>query len=619
MSSIVGPKFLERLRSNDFKSSAYAMAEIVDNSVDAGAKSVEIIIQASTVGTKEFIESISFVDDGSGIKHEMLEKVVVFSETGNSPGGGKTGRFGMGLPNSSLSQTKKFIVASQQNGDWSQIKIDLNHMLELGTLDVPPSSLDIDEGIRSIFTELTRLENPRTIVQWISPDKLDLVRSDTALKRIEPLLGRIYRHAIKDGLHLEVLIYRDGNKIPDRNKIRPYDPLFLSTGTMQIVDDILDTIAKNPQGDHPNKSPSEVLSGYINNKSITKPLFREVEEYCHDELKVTFNDKEYRFKMTTTIATKDCQKPAMSTPGNTVFGKAIRKKMKGTSNFPGGNISWVRNGREIESGNYSLFNTTTETQRWWSIEISYSTEGDDDNIMDELLGLSHTKQSLKFRAVDKEDQVEISSFKNLVFARQALFSLFTIEFNAAIKECNSLLKKQAKHYKSEIEDDDEETPVPGPGVNTGQRITKAVLIDALGKGAALSEEEQQELTKKLSKYLVSVPLANIKYAVKKFSDIGIKNIPIYCSLEKSKLFRAQKFQGRLLTLINIDHPFYEKIIEPLKENHKEITASIELLFSALSKEEISGNESEEEIVESYISRTSQSLRDLLREQESKTS
>ena len=44
MSSIVGPKFLERLRSNDFKNSAYAVAEIVDNSIDAGAKNVEIII-----------------------------------------------------------------------------------------------------------------------------------------------------------------------------------------------------------------------------------------------------------------------------------------------------------------------------------------------------------------------------------------------------------------------------------------------------------------------------------------------------------------------------------------------------------------------------------------------
>jgi hypothetical protein len=145
-----------------------------------------------------------------------------------------------------------------------------------------------------------------------------------------------------------------------------------------------------------------------------------------------------------------------------------------------------------------------------------------------------------------------------------------------------------------------------------------VLIDALGRGAELTKDQKLELSKKLSKHLAAVPIENITYAVEKFSEIGIKNIPIYCSLDKGKLFEAQRFQGRHLTLINTNHSFYLKIIEPLKEKGEDaITASVELLLSALSREEMNGLESDEAVIESYVNRTSQSLTDLLRQQESR--
>jgi hypothetical protein len=160
--------------------------------------------------------------------------------------------------------------------------------------------------------------------------------------------------------------------------------------------------------------------------------------------------------------------------------------------------------------------------------------------------------------------------------------------------------------------------VAGPGVPTGTATTQQVLIDALGRGAQLTELQKNELSDKLSRNLAAVPIENIRYAVEKFSEIGIKNIPIYCSLENGKLFQAQKFQGRLLTLINTNHPFFIQIIKPLREKGEDsITASVELLLSALSREEINGLESDEAVIESYINRTSQSLNDLLRNQESR--
>ena len=41
--SIIGANFLEKFRSSDYKSSVYALAEILDNSVDANAQNIELI------------------------------------------------------------------------------------------------------------------------------------------------------------------------------------------------------------------------------------------------------------------------------------------------------------------------------------------------------------------------------------------------------------------------------------------------------------------------------------------------------------------------------------------------------------------------------------------------
>ena len=38
--SIIGANFLDRFRSSDYKNSVYAIAEILDNSVDAEAQNV---------------------------------------------------------------------------------------------------------------------------------------------------------------------------------------------------------------------------------------------------------------------------------------------------------------------------------------------------------------------------------------------------------------------------------------------------------------------------------------------------------------------------------------------------------------------------------------------------
>ena len=118
--SIIGADFLEKFRSSDYKDSVYALAEILDNSVDAEAKKIEMI----TITKNKKVTEIFFVDNGIGMSEKMLAKCVVFSEGTNTSGTKKTGFFGMGLPNSSLSQCRDFSVICKINNTWRQNRVD---------------------------------------------------------------------------------------------------------------------------------------------------------------------------------------------------------------------------------------------------------------------------------------------------------------------------------------------------------------------------------------------------------------------------------------------------------------------------------------------------------------
>ena len=63
--SLVNPKqYIISARSNGYKDTAYAIAELADNSIQAGADKVEILIFENQ---KRTIEEIAIVDNGAGM------------------------------------------------------------------------------------------------------------------------------------------------------------------------------------------------------------------------------------------------------------------------------------------------------------------------------------------------------------------------------------------------------------------------------------------------------------------------------------------------------------------------------------------------------------------------
>ena len=607
--SIIGANFLDRFRSSDYKNSVYAIAEILDNSVDAEAKNIELI----TITENNKIKEIFFVDNGKGMTENILKKCVVFSEGTNTTGTKKTGFFGMGLPNSSLSQCRDFSVICKIDGTYRQNRIDFKEMQRSQELYID-DVFDADKDFIKRIKSYTKIKDFKTVVYWTDLDKIDTLNPVTLKNRVERLMGRIHRYNIRDGIKFNFLNYSDGNQKPDiTHELIENDPLFLTTSNQWIIPKLIESL-DNVTSSNPLTSTRHYYSKFIDENNASKlkrSLFYKVEEACQ-EIKIQYQGSTYKINMTLAVAYKDIQKPGIRNGGNTPLGKQFGIKIKGASNYPSANISWVRNKREITVGNHSLFNVTDENMRFWSIELNYNTDdAENKNLIDELLGLSNSKQHLKF-IPDKhcipDDTSETASLQD---KKQELIAKITIALSDCIKKAKDLLAKQAREW-SATEKQINGTPggskIPGP-----TKRTYDVLVDALGKGEELSEKEKKELVNKIKRHLPTLDKKSIREGVEIFSKIGIENIIIYCELDDRDLFVSERSSGKDITMINTKHSFYTKVLEPLKERGQDdVLASLELLMSSLSRSGSTNfDEDQSETIKEFYTYTAKDLKRIL--------
>src|SRR5215467_15587423 len=114
--------FVIATRETGYRSTAYAIAELIDNAIQAGARNIHITTETNA----EQVTHVAVLDDGVGISKAMIPTALQFggSDRFNSRGG--IGRFGMGLPNSSLSQARRVELYSWRgNQSWfSYIDVD---------------------------------------------------------------------------------------------------------------------------------------------------------------------------------------------------------------------------------------------------------------------------------------------------------------------------------------------------------------------------------------------------------------------------------------------------------------------------------------------------------------
>lgn len=141
-----------------------AVADIVDNSVSAGASEVAISIDFNGAAS-----SVTVADDGVGMPPRILNEALRFGSR-RSYAGDDLGKFGLGLKTASLSQCRKVSVISRAAGHNRRMHarvLDLDHVERTDNWEVlaPP--------IRAVgATAEPLLGGSGTVVRW---DQLDRV------------------------------------------------------------------------------------------------------------------------------------------------------------------------------------------------------------------------------------------------------------------------------------------------------------------------------------------------------------------------------------------------------------------------------------------------------------
>ena len=110
-SSIVSAaNFLAATRDTGYKSTSLAIAEFIDNSLQASAR--HIAVEVTAKATADWPIQIAVIDDGTGMDAPTLAKALAFGGSSRFNDRSSLGRSGMGLPNGALSRAQRVEVYS---------------------------------------------------------------------------------------------------------------------------------------------------------------------------------------------------------------------------------------------------------------------------------------------------------------------------------------------------------------------------------------------------------------------------------------------------------------------------------------------------------------------------
>src|SRR5437667_723320 len=167
-------RFIQATRDSGYKGTASAIAELVDNAVQANARRILITITADP-NNQTYPVRVSVLDDGCGMDRTTLRQALRFGGSSRFNDRSGLGRYGMGLPNSSLSQARRLEVYSWRRG-----------------FPVLFSYLDVDEIAKGLITEvpdpkradfpswIAKPKSPNgTLIVWTRCDRLDHRRIST--------------------------------------------------------------------------------------------------------------------------------------------------------------------------------------------------------------------------------------------------------------------------------------------------------------------------------------------------------------------------------------------------------------------------------------------------------
>lgn len=341
---------IQAMRDNGYKNTAYALAELIDNSVQANAKSIEIIcieeLQQIRERQRKRLSKIAVLDDGDGMTGPVLRKALQFGNGTRLNDRSGIGRFGMGLPNASISQAARLDVWTWQNGPENALHsfLDVDEIRRRERREVPEPQLSpVPKEWRD---RAAGLGNTGTLVVWskLGPDRMTWKGAKATLRNTGWLLGRIHRRFIHDkSLSINLVGGEDGAL--EKTHVTINDPMYLT--------------------------PAPTLPPPYN----SEPMFEHV---LSEAVNVEVNGQVFEVMTSYSVAKQSTLDLAgNSNRGDTKYGKDAAENI---------GVSVIRAGRELMLDR-SWTIQYDPRDRWWGCEVEFPAD------LDEIFGVTNNKQA----------------------------------------------------------------------------------------------------------------------------------------------------------------------------------------------------------------------------------
>ena len=532
-----GSYTIRALRDSRYHNTAYAIAELIDNSVEADAELIELLCMETRTATgrqtRNRMSGIAVLDNGIGMDVRTLFEALKFGGGTRHDSVRGIGKYGMGLPTASLSQCKRVDVWTWQNGPdsvWhSSIDVD---SIEQGETQVPLPDREIPIPDEWLNTGSQEIVNNRsgTLVVWSELDKLHWKTATAIINNTSREVGRIHRHFIDAGIHtIAGKSFLDRRQSEIRNfRIVPNDPLYLMGRT---------SVPESPWDNDPMFEP------------WGQPRY-----YTH----IT-NAKEETIEVRYSIVKPEALMTDLfsQNPGATERGRHARHNI---------GVSVVREDREIVLEDSFLReggSAENPQNRWWGCEVSFRRGSD------ELFGLDHNKQMVANFTQAAKTLARDDRPNHRILDELGLDDDLIYEIVGDIRDQTRAMMSRIRQMFAQRRP----PPPPNGGRKTPETKATTTATDADREAMREGREEPTDTDRKR----VETPQdERIEGLTRQFEELGqsseqaaelarslVENDLSYqfvsTQLDGYQIFRVRTPQGILQIQLNTDHPIYDLI------------------------------------------------------------
>jgi hypothetical protein len=224
--------FLKGIRDIGYKSTATALFEDFDNSIQAGAENIHLLFDFDKGKSgKSNPDRIAIIDDGHGMSKEMIRIAVLWGGSDRLDDRQGMGKYGYGLPSSCVSIGQRYTVISKREDmkDWYAVTIDIEEIAKHS-----PEYIDPKTG-RVVAPEAKLAPIPDFIGKYLKDKKFNATSGTIIMiDKIDRLTKSSFK-PLKSFLSLETGItyrnyLRSTNIFIDGELVEAVDPLFVTEG-----------------------------------------------------------------------------------------------------------------------------------------------------------------------------------------------------------------------------------------------------------------------------------------------------------------------------------------------------------------------------------------------------